>query len=100
MIGVLGLLVREHSSIINVDRSIEPWGLEHADHFARSTLDFVTKFGGSGLLYPIMIGVASPLHLVIAGFALYEAWKLNRRTAVTITGPHAISHSSVRTTGA
>ena len=31
---------------------------------------------------PIMIGITSPLHLLIAGFALYEAWKLKpgRRT--------------------
>ncbi|MGH7547668.1 MAG: hypothetical protein ACREMM_05810 [Gemmatimonadales bacterium] len=27
---------------------------------------------------PIMIGIASPIHLLIAGFALYEAWKLNK----------------------
>jgi hypothetical protein len=37
---------------------------------------------------PIVIGVASPLHLVIAGFALYEAWKLNRGVALRITGPY------------
>lgn len=37
---------------------------------------------------PILIGVSSPLHLVIAGFALYEAWKLNRGTALRVTGPY------------
>jgi hypothetical protein len=37
---------------------------------------------------PIMIGVSSPLHLVIAGFALYEAWKLNRGVALAVTGPY------------
>ena len=37
---------------------------------------------------PIMIGVASPVHLVIAGFALYEAWKLNRGAALRLTGPY------------
>ena len=37
---------------------------------------------------PIMIGVSSPLHLVIAGFALYQAWKLNRGAALRITGPY------------
>ena len=43
-----------------------------------------------GLAYaaPIIIGVSSPLHLVIAGFALYEAWKLNRGAALRITGPY------------
>ena len=37
---------------------------------------------------PIMIGITSPLHLLIAGFALYEAWKLNRGVALQITGPY------------
>lgn len=37
---------------------------------------------------PIVVGVASPLHLVIAGFALYEAWKLNRGVALRVTGPY------------
>ena len=37
---------------------------------------------------PIIIGVSSPLHLVIAGFALYEAWKLNKGVALRVTGPY------------
>jgi hypothetical protein len=37
---------------------------------------------------PILIGVSSPLHLVIAGIALYEAWKLNRGVALNVTGPY------------
>ena len=37
---------------------------------------------------PIMIGITSPLHLLIAGFALYEAWKLNRGVALQVTGPY------------
>ena len=37
---------------------------------------------------PILIGVSSPLHLLIAGFALYEAWKLNRGVALQVTGPY------------
>ena len=36
---------------------------------------------------PILIGLSSPLHLLIAGFALYEAWKLNKRLEIRITGP-------------
>jgi hypothetical protein len=45
-----------------------------------------------GLAYaaPIMIGVSSPLHLLIAGFALYEAWKLNRGVALRVTGPYQV----------
>jgi hypothetical protein len=37
---------------------------------------------------PIMLGITSPLHLLIAGFALYEAWKLNRGVALQVTGPY------------
>jgi hypothetical protein len=37
---------------------------------------------------PIAIGVASPLHLLIAGIALYEAWKLNKGVALRVTGPY------------
>jgi len=37
---------------------------------------------------PIMIGITSPLHLLIAGFALYEAWKLNKGVSLSIAGPY------------
>ena len=37
---------------------------------------------------PIMIGITSPIHLLIAGFALYEAWKLNRGVTLQVTGPY------------
>jgi hypothetical protein len=40
---------------------------------------------------PIMIGMASPLHLLIGAFALYEAWKLNRGVAFTVTGPYSVA---------
>src|SRR3989440_6865884 len=40
---------------------------------------------------PIIIGFSSPLHLLIAGFALYEAWKLNRGVALRVTGPYQAS---------
>ena len=45
---------------------------------------------GIALVTPILIGVSSPLHLVIVGFALYEAWKMNRTPALTITGPYHV----------
>jgi hypothetical protein len=49
---------------------------------------------------PFLAGFENIMGIVIIGIGLYEAWKLNRRTTVTITGPHAISHSSVGTAGA
>jgi len=36
---------------------------------------------------PILAGVHSPILLLIVGFGLWEAWKLNRRFPLTITGP-------------
>jgi hypothetical protein len=32
--------------------------------------------------------------ILIVGFALYEAWKLNRRTELSVSGPHQVSTSS------
>ena len=40
---------------------------------------------------PVMIGITSPLHLLIAGFALYEAWKLNRGVALQVSGPYQVA---------
>ncbi|HEX3531547.1 MAG TPA: hypothetical protein VH988_31195 [Thermoanaerobaculia bacterium] len=36
---------------------------------------------------PILAGTHSPILLLIVGFGLWEAWKLNRRFPLTITGP-------------
>jgi len=46
-----------------------------------------------GYAAPIMIGITSPLHLLIAGFALYEAWKLNRGVALRVAGPYPAAAS-------
>jgi hypothetical protein len=43
---------------------------------------------------PILIGVASPIHLLIAGIALYEAWKLNKGVALRVTGPYPVAAGS------
>lgn len=36
---------------------------------------------------PIVAGFESPILLLIVGFGLWEAWKMNRRAVVSITGP-------------
>lgn len=46
---------------------------------------------------PIMIGVSSPLHLVIAGIAVYEAWKLNKGVVLRVTGPYQAAAPSTPT---
>lgn len=46
---------------------------------------------GLALAMPFLIGISNPLHFVIVGFALYEAWKLNRVPAFSITGPFQLA---------
>jgi len=41
---------------------------------------------------PIVAGMQSPILLLIVGFGLWEAWKLNRRFPLTITGPLQVGH--------
>ncbi len=37
---------------------------------------------------PILVGIQSPILLFILGIALYEAWKLNKKAELRITGPY------------
>ena len=45
------------------------------------------------LLYaaPFLAGFENVIGILIIGFALYEAWKLNRRTKLRITGPYQVA---------
>jgi hypothetical protein len=51
---------------------------------------------GIGLLYalPFLAGLQNILGLVIIGIALFEAWKLNVRSELSVSGPHRVSTSS------
>jgi len=40
---------------------------------------------------PILVGVQSPILLLIFGIALYEAWKLNKKIELRITGPYQVA---------
>jgi hypothetical protein len=46
-----------------------------------------------GVLYalPFLAGIENIIGILIIGFALYEAWKLNRRVELTVTGPHQVA---------
>jgi len=39
---------------------------------------------------PILVGTQAPIGLLIIGFALWEAWKINRKTPIVFTGPHRV----------
>jgi hypothetical protein len=39
---------------------------------------------------PFLAGAQNIMGIVIIGIGLYEAWKINKRRIVSVTGPHAI----------
>lgn len=45
-----------------------------------------------GFMYalPIRVGFMSPIGLLIIAFALWEAWKINKRVPIVINGPFAV----------
>ena len=46
-----------------------------------------------GFLYALPFLAGQIIGILIIGFALYEAWKLNRRVELTVTGPHQVAAS-------
>ena len=40
---------------------------------------------------PFFMAYASPMSIVINGFAFWEAWKLNRTPTLDISGPHIVN---------
>ncbi len=48
---------------------------------------------------PFLGGFENILGIIIIGIGLYEAWKLNRRVQLTISGPHALVSAPVQTIG-
>ncbi|MFO1023388.1 MAG: hypothetical protein U0903_22255 [Planctomycetales bacterium] len=45
------------------------------------------------LALPILAGISQPIGLLIVGFALWEAFKLNRKVNLVITGPHNVGRT-------
>jgi hypothetical protein len=43
---------------------------------------------------PFLAGFENIIGLIIIGIGLYEAWKLNRRTELTISGPHLLARTT------
>lgn len=42
---------------------------------------------------PFLMGIQNIIGILIIGFALYQAWKLNRRMELRVSGPHQVSTS-------
>lgn len=56
----------------------------------RSTKKFIVAVVTIGivlLIAPILAGFSSPILLLILGFGVYQAWKMNRGVAVNVSGP-------------
>jgi hypothetical protein len=49
---------------------------------------------------PFLAGVQNIIGIVIIGIGLYEAWKMNRRATLTISGPHALAAAAAEPAGA
>jgi hypothetical protein len=60
-------------------------------HGQHSSFVATVSLVGFALALPVLIGIQSPLSLVILAFALYQAWRLNKVPAFTITGPFQIA---------
>jgi hypothetical protein len=79
-------IILTYLSVVLADASL-------AMHEARGSSIDVVRLLGFALALPVLEGFQSPLFLVILAFALYEAWKLNKVPAFTITGPHQLAPS-------
>jgi len=59
-----------------------------------SFIILIVAVGCFALATPVMMGVESPIGLLIMGFALWEAWKLSARQTIPITGPYQIGKTT------
>jgi hypothetical protein len=62
---------------------------------AGSVVLFILIIGAIAVVAPFLGGLENIMGIVIIGIGLYEAWKMNRRHVMTITGPHALATASV-----
>ena len=46
---------------------------------------------GLAYTFPVLAGFSSPISGLIYGFALWEAWKINRGVTLTFNGPFGLA---------
>lgn len=65
--------------------------------FSKAAVGFGVFFAvvfATSLAAPFLAGAQNAIGLLIIGFALWEAWKLNRRRRLAITGPYQLGTAS------
>jgi hypothetical protein len=73
---------------------------ESTDEAIGSPVVAILMLVGIILALPFLAGFENIIGLVIIGIGLYEAWKLNRRQVLTITGPHTMTRAPAVTASA
>jgi hypothetical protein len=53
-------------------------------------ITFVLILFGFAFIAPVLTGFSNIIGLLIIGFALWEAWKINRKRVLAFTGPHLL----------
>ncbi len=48
---------------------------------------------GYAFATPVILAQHSPIHLLFVGFALWEAWKFNKKLPLVVTGPYRVGDS-------
>ncbi len=66
---------------------------------AAGLVAFATVLMVIAVAAPFLAGFENIIGLVIIGIGLFEAWKLNRRTELTISGPHTLASRAAETAG-
>ncbi len=54
----------------------------------------------TALALPFLMGFENAIGILIIGFALYEAWKINKRVAIPVAGPFALGSTAAPQPGA
>ncbi|MCY1040645.1 hypothetical protein OV208_04865 [Corallococcus sp. bb12-1] len=64
------------------------------DEEALSSSGNVVLAGVISVAAPVLVGINSPLSGLIYGFALYEAWRRNKRAELNIAGPFRLAEAA------
>jgi hypothetical protein len=73
--------------VIGASGNVDSLGGRSHDQSAGSVIVLLVAVLTLLLLAPILAGFSSPILLLILGFGVFQAWKMNRRISADLTGP-------------